>query len=127
MPLFFFDVRDNAHFTRDDEGLEFPTIEKARDEAARALAEMAKFVLPGAEVRELAIEVRDAPSSRCCGLCSGMRHGRLYSLAVAPRWSGPAAAPDSHAGRQRYYSPGLTQVNEPVGAVWKTPASARRP
>jgi hypothetical protein len=60
MPLFFFDVRDNAHFTRDDEGLEFPTIEKARDEAARALAEMAKFVLPGAVVRELAIEVRDA-------------------------------------------------------------------
>jgi hypothetical protein len=60
MPLFFFDVRDNAHFTRDDEGLEFPSIDKARDEAARALAEMAKFVLPGAEVRELAIEVRDA-------------------------------------------------------------------
>jgi hypothetical protein len=60
MPLFFFDVRDDAGFTQDDEGLEFSSIEKARDEAARALAEMAKFVLPGSVVRELAIEVRDA-------------------------------------------------------------------
>jgi hypothetical protein len=60
MPRFYFDVRDNEDFTRDDEGLEFPTIEKARDEAARVLAEMAKFVLPGSVIRELAIEVRNA-------------------------------------------------------------------
>jgi hypothetical protein len=60
MPRFFFDVRDSDQFTRDDDGLEFPSIEKARDEAARALAEMAKFVLPGSVVCELAIEVRDA-------------------------------------------------------------------
>jgi hypothetical protein len=60
MPLFYFDVRDNDKFNPDEEGLEFPTIEKARDEAAKTLAEMAKFVLPGSVVRELAIEVRDA-------------------------------------------------------------------
>jgi hypothetical protein len=60
MPHFFFDVRDNGEFTRDDDGLEFPSIETARDNAARALAEMARFVLPGSVVRELAIEVRDA-------------------------------------------------------------------
>jgi len=60
MPLFYFDVRDNDSFTRDDEGLEFSSIEKARDQAARTLAEMAKFALPGSVVRELAVEVRDA-------------------------------------------------------------------
>ena len=60
MPLFYFDARDNDQFTRDDVGLEFPTVEKARDEAARTLAETAKFVLPGSVMRELAIEVRDA-------------------------------------------------------------------
>ena len=59
VPRFFFDLRDNAQVDRDDEGLEFESIEKARDEAARSLAEIAKFVLPGVDVRELTMEVRD--------------------------------------------------------------------
>lgn len=60
MPLFYFDVRDGAKFTEDDSGIDYPDIARARDQAARTLAEMALFVLPGSEVRELAIEVRDA-------------------------------------------------------------------
>jgi hypothetical protein len=60
MPHFYFDHRDNGCFIEDDAGLEFPTLEEARDQAARALAEMAKFVLPGAILHQLAIEVRDA-------------------------------------------------------------------
>jgi len=60
MPHYYFDVRDGEKFTSDDTGLDFPDIAKARDEAARVLTEIAKFVLPGAAVRELAIEVRDA-------------------------------------------------------------------
>jgi Domain of unknown function (DUF6894) len=59
MPLFYFDVRDGQKFTEDDYGLEFPNIEAARDEATRTLAEIAKDVLPGSTVREMAIEVRD--------------------------------------------------------------------
>lgn len=55
----FFDSRDGDTFIQDDVGLDFATIEEARDEAAVCLAEMAKFVLPGSERRELAIEVRD--------------------------------------------------------------------
>jgi hypothetical protein len=62
MPHFFFDVRDGEKFTSDENGLDFPNIALARDQAARALAEMAKFALPGAVARELAIEVRDAAS-----------------------------------------------------------------
>jgi hypothetical protein len=60
VPLFYFDVRDGDEFIRDDEGLEYPDIEIARDEAARALADMAKDALPGPLVREMAIEVRDS-------------------------------------------------------------------
>ena len=59
MPLFYFDVRDGERFTVDEHGLNFSGIEGARDEATRALAEMAKVVLPGAARRRLAIEVRN--------------------------------------------------------------------
>ena len=58
MPRYYFDVRD-GHLTEDDIGLEFDGIEAARDEAARALGEMARDVFPGSVARELAIEVRD--------------------------------------------------------------------
>jgi hypothetical protein len=59
MPHYYFDSRDNEKFLRDDDGLHFDTIERARDQAAIALAEMAREVLPGSCRRELAIEVRD--------------------------------------------------------------------
>jgi hypothetical protein len=59
MPRFYFDVLDGDKFTRDSEGIVCPNTERARDEAALTLAEMAKSVLRGTVARELAIEVRD--------------------------------------------------------------------
>ena len=59
MPLYYFDSRDNGAFIRDDVGLVFSGIDTARDQAAIALAELARDVLPGSIRRELAIEVRD--------------------------------------------------------------------
>jgi hypothetical protein len=59
VPRYYFDSRDNDTFIEDDEGLEFPDIEAARDQATTALANMARDVLPGSVRRELAIEVRD--------------------------------------------------------------------
>jgi hypothetical protein len=59
LPGYFFDSRDDATFVQDNEGLVFPDFEAARDDAARALAEMAKDALPGSVRGELAIEVRD--------------------------------------------------------------------
>ena len=59
MPRFFFDVRDGESSIQDDDGLEFDGIEAARDEATRALGDMAKEALPGSVAREMAIEVRD--------------------------------------------------------------------
>ena len=59
MPRYFFDSRDNGTFIRDGEGLDLEDLDAARAEAARALADIARDVLPGATRRELAIEVSD--------------------------------------------------------------------
>ena len=50
MPRFYFDVRDGLRFTPDNVGLMFSDIEAAKVEATRALAEIAKDVLPAAFV-----------------------------------------------------------------------------
>jgi hypothetical protein len=52
-------VRDNNSFLLDEVGLELPSLARVKVEASRALMEIAKDVLPGSEVRTLAIEVRD--------------------------------------------------------------------
>ena len=55
---YFFDTRDNAEFVEDDFGIEFDNLEAVKVEAARALAELARDVIPGLK-RILAVEVRD--------------------------------------------------------------------
>ena len=59
MPHYFFDTRDNHRFIEDDVGLDYPDLEAVKVEAARALADFAREVIPGSVRRELAIEVRD--------------------------------------------------------------------
>ena len=56
---YFFDVRDGDQFTPDLDGLEYATIEEARDAATAALADAAKDAIPGKIRREIAVEVRD--------------------------------------------------------------------
>ncbi len=76
MPLYYFDSRDGDSFIEDDEGLEFPDIETARDQATAALADIARDVLPGSVRRELAIEVRDEhkqPVLRTCLVFEAIR------------------------------------------------------
>ena len=60
MPLYFFDTRDNDELIVDDEGLDYPSLEAVKIEAARSLAELARDVLPGSLKRVLTVEVRDA-------------------------------------------------------------------
>lgn len=59
MPLYFFDTRDNHDFLEDDVGLEFANLDAVKVEAARALADIARDVIPGSFKRDLAVEVRD--------------------------------------------------------------------
>jgi hypothetical protein len=60
MPRFYFDVRDGDKFIGDDEGIECRDIDVAGDTAAAALGDMAKDVLPGPLIHEMAVEVRDS-------------------------------------------------------------------
>ena len=59
MPRYFFDSRDGDARVPDDIGVALPSIEPARDQAAQALAELAKDVLSGSVHRELATEIRN--------------------------------------------------------------------
>jgi hypothetical protein len=59
MTRYFFDLRDGFEFFRDEQGLEFDTMQSARNEATRALVDFARDAVPGSERSELAIEVRD--------------------------------------------------------------------
>jgi hypothetical protein len=62
MPLYFFDTRDGDIVIDDDMGLEFPDLQAVKTEATRALADLARDVVPGSLKRELAVEVRDEMS-----------------------------------------------------------------
>lgn len=59
MTRYFFDTRDNGSLITDEIGVELPTVEAAKNEAARSLAELALDVLPSKVSRDLAVEVRD--------------------------------------------------------------------
>jgi hypothetical protein len=59
VPLYFFDTSDNDHFVEDDVGLDFADIAAVKVEAARALTELARDVVPGSLRRRLSVEVRD--------------------------------------------------------------------
>lgn len=62
MPRFYFDTRDNDGFVADDSGHDLASVQIAKEEAARALVDLARDVLPAAVVRTLfnrPIDVRD--------------------------------------------------------------------
>jgi hypothetical protein len=59
MPRYYFDNRDGEKLVPNDTGVVLPSIEQARDQAAQALAELAKDVLAGSIHRELATEIRN--------------------------------------------------------------------
>ena len=54
---YYFDIRHDDHFVQDDVGSKLRSFQAAKEQAARALAEIARDALPGA--RTLSIEVRD--------------------------------------------------------------------
>ena len=58
--LYFFDTRDNGTFIEDDVGIDFADLDAVKAQAAVALAELARDVLPGSIKRVLSVEVRDA-------------------------------------------------------------------
>lgn len=59
MARYYFDYHDNDEVDPDEVGTEYASMEEVKAEASKALAEMARDVLPGSVVRILAIEVRN--------------------------------------------------------------------
>jgi len=59
MPRFHFDVREGDRFFRDDEGLEFESLDAAEREAANAAAEIGRDRLPKGDTREVTVELRN--------------------------------------------------------------------
>jgi hypothetical protein len=73
MPLFYFDFDDNGTSAPDRDGLEIETLELARVEALRTLAEMARDQRPIVGKREMVCIVKDAA------------HEPIYRVALAMR------------------------------------------
>jgi hypothetical protein len=65
VPRYFFDFRDNGRLTSDDEGVECDGMAMVHREATRALAEIAKDMLPRSGAHWLSIEVRDDADRPC--------------------------------------------------------------
>ena len=61
MARYYFDLRDNGVLSPDEDGAELDGLDRAKAEALRTLAEMARDLIASGR-RELAIEVRDNPS-----------------------------------------------------------------
>jgi hypothetical protein len=59
MPRFYFDVQDGENISRDDKGLDFPSLERAQHQAAQALGEWVRFASPGPTGRQMTVEIRD--------------------------------------------------------------------
>ena len=58
---YFFDIRENGDLSRDEEGVELESLEAARHEAQKALAEMASELIRQRGVVSLVIEIRTGP------------------------------------------------------------------
>ncbi|MDA9481366.1 hypothetical protein XI07_04905 [Bradyrhizobium sp. CCBAU 11445] len=59
MKKYYFDIRHSSRFIHDDEGVELPNIEAARQEATTALSEIARECVRGRSRHRMAVEVRD--------------------------------------------------------------------
>ena len=59
MPRFFFDTFDGENLQPDETGHELPDLDAAKQEAQKALPDMAKDALPDGNYRTFVVNVRD--------------------------------------------------------------------
>jgi hypothetical protein len=64
VPRFYFDVREDGNVIRDENGLEFGSLEAAEREAVQCAAEIGRDRLPKGDTREISVEVRDEHGER---------------------------------------------------------------
>lgn len=59
MARFFFDTYDGNRLISDNEGIELQSVEMARNEAQKALPDLARDALPGGDQKTFIVSVRD--------------------------------------------------------------------
>ena len=84
VPRFYFETREGARFTPDDEGLEFPTLDAAEREAAEAAAEMGRDRLPKGDARDVTIEVLNQHRQRVLTVTVTMQIDRVDPSPAPP-------------------------------------------
>lgn len=60
MPRYYFDIQDGEQFSRDEQGMELDGLEAAKREAAAALPDIAREVIPDSGRRDVVVGVRDS-------------------------------------------------------------------
>jgi hypothetical protein len=66
MPLYYFDIDDGQGVRLDDEGAELASLEAARQEAIRALVDLARDARPAPDRCDFSVKVRDEEGAYCC-------------------------------------------------------------
>jgi hypothetical protein len=77
VPWFYFDLREGANFTPDDEGLECDSLDIAEREAAIAAAEIGRDRLPKVDPRRVTVEVRNEQGQRVTTVTVSMEIHRV--------------------------------------------------
>ncbi len=85
MPRYYFDVREGARFTPDEEGLEFDSLDAAEQEAATTAAEIGRDRLPKSDNREVTVEVRNEHRQRVLTIKVSMEVDRVEPPPQPPR------------------------------------------
>ena len=62
MALYFFDVDDGSHATKDNIGTECVDVRDARHKALQALPDIIRDALPGDDMHDVLVTVRDGPT-----------------------------------------------------------------
>lgn len=84
MPRFYFDVREGCRFVPDDDGLEFPDIHAAEQEAAEAAAAIGRDALPAGRARSVTVEVRNEHGQRLVTATVTLAIDRVHPEPVPP-------------------------------------------
>lgn len=64
MPRYYFDTNDGTGMVEDEDGIELASLEAARNSAIAGIVDLARDYIPGADRKELAVEVRDEANDR---------------------------------------------------------------